>query len=499
MASIEKRSNNSYRITVSSGYDSQGKQIRKKRTVTLPAGLTERQKKKEIQKQTVLFEREVQNGTYLDGDKITFAEFSEKWLTDYAKKELAPKTVERYKTLLTRINQGLGNLKLCKIQPPHIISFMSNLAEDGIRTDDSYTLKADCMLYIKEHREELSEAVNPRTILNILKGRATNGSVVHKIADVSNLDMSAIFIAHNTKDKLSSQTLLHHFKLLNTILNTAVRWNLLLNNPAARVSAPRVEQKEIQSLDDEEIEKMLEYLESEPLKYQAAVYVALFGGLRLGELIALKWRNIDLEKSIMSIKNSVQKNLKFDEEGNVIHQSINRLANTKTLRSTRAFIIPEVVKQTLLEWRERQEHMGAAIGIDYTSDEQFVFCTQKGEMRTYHSLHSLLTRFRERHGFEKEKFNLYTFRHTFATMLLEARENPEIVARLMGHSKVTTTLLVYSHVVSQDVYEETETTLDGAFAKTSEKREKNQSVMRDRLIPLTLPCQIFDSNADNFR
>ena len=64
--------------------------------------------------------------------------------------------------------------------------------------------------------------------------------------------------------------------------------------------------------------------------------------------------------------------------------------------------------------------------------------------------------------------------HTFATMLLETRENPEIVARLMGHAKVTTTLLVYSHVVSQDVFEETAKTLDGTFAKITEKKEKNQ-------------------------
>ena len=198
-----------------------------------------------------------------------------------------------------------------------------------------------------------------------------------------------------------------------------------------------------------------------------------FTGLRPGELIALQWKNVDLENATMSIRHSTQRNIEFDAEGNAIHQSIS-LSNTKTLRSTRTFIIPEIVKQTLTEWRERQEHMGEALGLDYTSDEQFVFCTQKGEMRTYHSLRSLLTRFRSRHGFVKEKFNLYTFRHTFATMLLEARENPEIVARLMGHAKVTTTLLVYSHVVSQDVYVETAKTLDSAFAKIADKKEKNQ-------------------------
>ena len=66
---------------------------------------------------------------------------------------------------------------------------------------------------------------------------------------------------------------------------------------------------------------------------------------------------------------------------------------------------------------------------------------------------------------EAEKISLYTFRHTFATMLLEERENPKIVASLMGHKKVSTTLDIYSHVINKDVYEKTAHTLDGVFKK----------------------------------
>ena len=63
---------------------------------------------------------------------------------------------------------------------------------------------------------------------------------------------------------------------------------------------------------------------------------------------------------------------------------------------------------------------------------------------------------------QTEKISLYTFRHTFATMLLEKRENPKIVAELMGHTKVSTTLDLYSHVISNDVYEETSQKLGAA-------------------------------------
>lgn len=86
-------------------------------------------------------------------------------------------------------------------------------------------------------------------------------------------------------------------------------------------------------------------------------------------------------------------------------------------------------------------------------------------MCTYSSLRSLLKRFLKKNGFDKEGISLDTPRHTFATMLLEERENPKIAANLMGHSKVLMTLTTYSHVISNDVYEDTAKALDGIYSK----------------------------------
>ena len=84
MASIKSRGKNSYRITVSLGRDIKGKKIIKTQTINVDPTLTPKQLSKELQKQAVLFETAVANGTYLDGSKITFGEFVKKWLEDYA-------------------------------------------------------------------------------------------------------------------------------------------------------------------------------------------------------------------------------------------------------------------------------------------------------------------------------------------------------------------------------------------------------------------------------
>lgn len=83
MPTITKR-NNTYKITVSSGYDINGKQIRRHMTWTPPAGMTAKQAEKEVNRQAVLFEERVRTGTYLDGS-IKFADFAEQWFETYAK------------------------------------------------------------------------------------------------------------------------------------------------------------------------------------------------------------------------------------------------------------------------------------------------------------------------------------------------------------------------------------------------------------------------------
>ncbi|UOO37674.1 hypothetical protein IZU99_10605 [Oscillospiraceae bacterium CM] len=125
MKNYEELSTNSYRLTVYYGYKPNGQQNRHRRTFKWSKEkLTDNQKEKEARANYQEFKREVENGTYLDKGNMTFERFTQIWLADYAEKKLALKTVERYKSLLYRINNELGDLKLCRIEPIHIIKLM---------------------------------------------------------------------------------------------------------------------------------------------------------------------------------------------------------------------------------------------------------------------------------------------------------------------------------------------------------------------------------------
>lgn len=133
MATIQKRGN-SYKIVVSCGYDLNYKQIRRSMTWTPALGMTERQIKKELDRQAVLFEERCRTGQVLDGN-IKFADFAEKWFTDYAEKQLRPRTVQRYRDMMQRINAAIGHIRVDRLQPHHLMQFYSNLEESGVRSD----------------------------------------------------------------------------------------------------------------------------------------------------------------------------------------------------------------------------------------------------------------------------------------------------------------------------------------------------------------------------
>lgn len=151
----------------------------------------------------------------------------------------------------------------------------------------------------------------------------------------------------------------------------------------------------------------------------------------------------------------MKKVIEFDDKGVAVSRT-QILSDTKTAKGVRSFIMPDIVAEYLKQWKERQKQTEIETGLSLTSREKFVFCNQRGQMRTYSSLRCLLRRSLKKNGVYKEGISHYTFRHTFATMLLEERENPKSIESLMRHSKVLTTLTTYSHIISNDVYEDTE-------------------------------------------
>lgn len=246
--SIEKRGKNSYRLTVSEGFDLNGKPMIHRKTV--------HGTKKDAEVELAKFVTEVQNGLVIDGKFLKFSEFTEIWKRDYGSKELAPSTYKRYCRMLeTRLLPYFGHFYINKIKPTDIMKFYDLLEKDT----------------------------------QLVRKKGNNGS--------------------KTKKPLSGKTILEHHRLLRAMLHKAVYWQLIVANPAERVQPPKARKPKRRSYDDEQTKILLENLEllpSEDTKYKVAIILTVFTGVRLGELMGLEWQDVDFKNGIISINRSSQ-------------------------------------------------------------------------------------------------------------------------------------------------------------------------------------------------
>ncbi len=437
MPTITKR-NDTYKITVSAGYDINGKQIRRYMTWKPPSSMTIKQAEKEAKRQAVLFEEKVRNGTYLDGS-IKFSDFAEQWLNDYATEQLRATTLERYKSMLPRINAAIGNMKLERIQPQHLLSFYKNLAETGIREDMKYKSNCDLHALIKAKKltfKALSEkaGIGERTVSTAVKGTNINEKTAKAICSVLQAPLKSAFAIADEGKTLSSATIRHHHGLISSILSTAVQWQIIFSNPCDRVKPPKIGNPDPKYLDEEQAKQMIELLQNEDTQFRVMIELLMFTGLRRGELLGLEWSDIDFDNKIIQVRRS---SLYLPDKG-VFEDE------TKTTGSHRAFKVSDAVIDLLKEQRAYQATQRLKTG-DKWIDSDRLFTSWNGAPLNPTYLTSRFRIFKQKHSIEG--ISIHGLRHTNATLQIAAGTPITTVAHRLGHANASTTTKIYAHAI----------------------------------------------------
>ena len=438
MATIRKR-NNSYQISVSCGYDINGKQICRYMTYTPEKGMTAKQIKKELDRQAVLFEESCTTGQVMESN-TKFADFAKEWMK-HKKAELRPKTYATYDNLLPRINAAIGHMRIDRIQPQHLLTFYENLAEGGIRNDTKYKCRFDLGAYMKEHK--LSKAGMSRSggiaesnILSVTKGNNCARKTAAGIAVALNMPQQEVFTPVNTEKPLSAKTVLHYHRLISSILSTAVEWGILFSNPCERVKPPRVEHKEPKYLDEVQAAILLDLLEAEDTLYKTAIRFLLFTGLRRGEALGLNWSDIDFDTAIVQICRS---SLYLPDKG--IFED-----DTKNRTSNRVIKIPQTVISDLKLYRKYQLQNRLMMGDRWCESDR-VFTTMEGQPLHPDTLSRWFSKFITAHANELPYITLHSLRHTNATLMIASGVPITTVSKRLGHADTTTTGKIYAHAI----------------------------------------------------
>lgn len=379
MANIQERRNKdgklvSYSIRVHRGRGADGKQLKPwTTTFEVSPTWTEKSARKKAEAFAATFEKECRMGITSDS-RQKFQEYSEYVLSLKEQRGDKHSTLQDYRNMTARIYPELGHLKLKDIQPQHLNAFYASLLQDG-------------------------------------QNKRSGG-------------------------KLSPKTVLRYHRYISIVLAQAVKEGLIPFNPAARAEPPKAKKIEANYMQPEEIAAILSALESEPMKWQALVHLFLITGARRGEILGLKWRNVDFENSRIFICNNV---LYSSERG--VYES-----TPKTESSKRYVSLPTATMKMLKDYKRWQMQERFRLGAYYINQD-FVFSNDQGKPMHPDSITTWMARFSVRHNLPH--INPHAFRHTMASMLIYNGVDSVSIAKRLGHAQISTTTDIYAHVIAE--------------------------------------------------
>lgn len=214
--------------------------------------------------------------------------------------------------------------------------------------------------------------------------------------------------------------------VLSRALKQALKWGLVARNVCDAVDPPRVPRKEITALNGEQVQALLAAAEAERL--YALFVLAIGTGMRLGELFALQWKNVDLKRSSLAVCHTL-----MELNGKL------SLEEPKTAKSRRRIDLPQSAVEALRLHRAKMLKEGQG-GVEW------VFCNQSGRPLRRSHFHKYVFKPLLKAA-KLPDIRFHDLRHTSASLLLAAGVHPKVVQERLGHAQIGITLDIYSHVV----------------------------------------------------
>ena len=363
MASIDKRGD-SYRIRVSRGYDAAGRKLKPyQMTWTPPEGMSPKKIEKELNRIAVEFELKCKNGEVSTEQDMKLSQFCPIYL-DLVSNTLAPRTKEQYADYIVKmVIPALGHMKLSEIKPVHVQRFVKQIQNT----------------------------------------KKPNG------------------------DLPAASTVRRKLVCLQSILRQAVKLGIITSNPAdaKKLTLPKVVTPEVEIFTKQEAAAILDALTDEPLQFQVCIQLAILTGARLGELVGLKFSDVDFENNKVKIEHTAYK-----LRGKQMAVKPPKDYDVRTVSVT-----PECIALISLLLEEKKK-LAAELGTAW-HEEGWILTKWDGTIMHLQTPSAKFRKFLKAHGLKVRKF--HALRHTSATLLLYSGVNIKQVQSRLGHGSLATT------------------------------------------------------------
>lgn len=324
----------------------------------------------------------LRQGNYCDPHGMTLGEWFDEWLENYARPSIKLSTYISYETYVrAHIKPAIGQVKM--------------------------------------------KDLNVELLQHFITGKSRSGR------------------ADNRKGGLSAKTIKNILIMLHEALKQAVENGLIPRNYAEGVHPPKAEEKEMRVLSREEQQALMKVCRESGNPACFGIIFALFTGVRIGELLGLRWNSVDFANHIFSVKVSLNRLKTFDENSPTATTLEPRTPKTKN--SKRSIDIIDELYADLVEHKRQQDELAAEFP-GYNS-KGYVFVTAEGNRFDPRTFQDLFHREVKAAGIENANF--HCLRHTFATRSIENGMDILVLSKVLGHAKPSTTLNMYGHVLTE--------------------------------------------------
>jgi integrase len=335
--------------------------------------------KQEAKAELVRLINSTHQGDYIDPSKTTLGEFLDRWLRDWAAINVGRKTHERYKELVSaHVKPHIGALPIQKLQPVTLAELYAKLLREG-----------------KKQR-----------------GKPTNTG-------------------------LAPRTVGHVHRAIHKALKVAVEWGVIQRNAAAVARPPKLDHAELEILSGDQAPTLIEKLKGYPFFYYFVV-LALATGMRRSELLALRWKEVDLDGGKLRVEQSLEQT----KVGGLQFKA------PKTKYGRRSIsLAPSVVAELRIHRKQQQEER-LRLGLGKAQDGGLVFPKWDGTPRVPTTTSTDWTRTLGQ--LKLPPVNLHALRHTHASQLIASGMDVLTISRRLGHGSPMITLGVYGHLFNSE-------------------------------------------------
>lgn len=315
--------------------------------------------------------------------------------------------------------------------------------ENGLNVDaKSLTFKQWLEIWLKEYK---FQSVSPGTYDNyedVIKSRIAPALGRYQLLKLRPEHLQAFIngLKKENGEPLAVTTVKRIKLVMSGALDQAVKNGLITRNPAEAISLPKNNKnKKVGAFTPTEQAALLEQVKDHRL--YALFVTALGTGMRIGEIIALRWSNIDFTLNELTVSAAMYRSRNRTPTGEATGSSSNKVGTPKTQAGNRTIPLTLEVKQALIKHRDEQTAERFKAGSAWINNN-LVFCTTLGGYLDYSSVKRIFNNKRDKAGISK--LNFHSLRHTFATNAITAGVDYYYLSRIMGHASISITLDTYT-------------------------------------------------------